>query len=76
MCDCGNNCSIPVGPIGPQGPQGETGNDGATGPPGPQGPQGEPGQDGQDGDSVPFEWTDFILLNDWITPPFLEYLQF
>ena len=62
MCDCGNNCTIPVGPQGPQGPQGEQGVTGATGAAGPQGPQGE---QGADGDTIPFVWINIPLQNGW-----------
>jgi Collagen triple helix repeat (20 copies) len=65
MCDCGNNCKVPVGPIGPQGPQGEQGEQGVAGANGAQGPQGDTGAQGIPGDSTPLEWNNFALQNDW-----------
>jgi len=62
-CDSKNcGCGIPVGPIGPKGPVGEQG---PQGPQGPQGIPGENGQDGKDGDSIPLDWQNLTLINDW-----------
>ena len=69
MCDCGNNCNIPIGPIGLQGEQGVQGATGATGATGLQGETGEQGTPGLDGDLIPFVWTAIPLQNGWAVAP-------